>query len=172
MAADVSAHTRNTSANAGRRRERVMRDGLQPATLQDLKFETMDPIQRVRKGMRVLDATGVSLGTVSEIRFNDAEAATATGQSSGHHSGSERQLTGRTRTGWALPRQRRELLERIGYVKVDAGGLLGDDTYFCADDIIAVQRDTVHITHRTRRPVQESTHTRLLSCLRAAANDG
>jgi hypothetical protein len=89
----------------------------------------MDPIERVQHGMRVVDATGSSVGTVAEVRFGDREA---------RHSGSAQ----------AVSRRRAELLERIGYVKVDTGGLSGDDSYFSADDIIAVQRDTVHITRR------------------------
>jgi hypothetical protein len=96
----------------------------------------MDPIERVREGMRVLDATGSSVGTVAEVRFNGRGATTAAGQSPDH--------------GGGATRPRTTLLERIGYVTVDAGEPLGDPTVFCADDIIAVQCDTVHITHGAR----------------------
>lgn len=107
----------------------------------------MDPIQRVREGMRVLDATGNCLGTVAEVRVIDSgTAAAATGQAPENHSGSPTRDVGH---GQAPQRAAGELLERIGYVKVDAA-LAGDDVYFSPDDIIAVQRDTVHITQRTR----------------------
>jgi hypothetical protein len=62
--------------------------------------------------------------------------------------------------GQGPQRRAGELLERIGYVKVDAA-LAGDDVYFSPDDIIAVQRDTVHITRRTRRPTPERVPTSL-----------
>ena len=95
----------------------------------------MDPIERVREGMRVLDATGSRVGTVAEVRFNGWEAMTAAGQSPDDGDG-------------VMPRT--TLLERIGYVRVDVGEPLGDHPVFSADDIIAVQCDTVHITHGTR----------------------
>ena len=93
----------------------------------------MDPIERVREGMRVLDATGSSVGTVAEVRFNGREATAAADRPDG-----------------VMPRT--TLLERVGYVKVDAGEPLGDHTVFSADDIIAVQSDAVHITHGAGRP--------------------
>ena len=94
----------------------------------------MDPIERVREGMRVLDATGGSVGTVADVRFNGREVTTTAGQSPDH--------------GGGVKRPRTTLLERIGYVTVDAAEPLDDPTVFSADDIIAVQRDTVHITRR------------------------
>jgi hypothetical protein len=86
----------------------------------------MDPIERVQDGMHVVDVTGGRVGTVAEVRFGDREPEAEAG----------------------LPRPGAELLLRIGYVRVDTGGLFGDDTYFTGDEIIAVERDTVHITQR------------------------
>ena len=96
----------------------------------------MDQIERVREGMRVLDATGGSVGTVADVRFNGREVTTTAGQSPDH--------------GGGVKRPRTTLLERIGYVRVDVEEPLGDHPVFSADDIIAVQCDTVHITHGTR----------------------
>jgi hypothetical protein len=111
----------------------------------------MDPIERVREGMRVLDATGCCIGTVAEVHFSCRRAATTTGEPPASGSGLLRSKVRNLRT-IELPRQRAQLLERIGYFRVDNGGQLGDDSHFSEDDIIAVQRETVHITHRRSRP--------------------
>jgi hypothetical protein len=110
----------------------------------------MNPIERVREGMRVLDATGNCVGTVAEV-CSDRPGVTTTGPSPDHDSRLQSSNV-RGMRPIELPRASAQLLQRIGYVTVHTGEPLGDHLFFSEDEIITVQRDTVYITHPARRP--------------------
>jgi hypothetical protein len=76
----------------------------------------LGPIRFVQEGMRVVDASGRPIGKVELVRLGDPDAVTARGQET---------VRGEPRIGG----EPRELLQRLGFVKVDRKGLLRSDAY-------------------------------------------
>ena len=103
----------------------------------------LGPMARVTEGMRVLDASGAHVGTVSDFKIGDPGAVTADGQ---------RMDTG---TGGIIgavlgpeprvPELQAEHLLRTGYLKIDRSGLFTGSMYVPADDIAEVTDDEVRL---------------------------
>ena len=93
----------------------------------------LGPIRFVQEGMRVVDASGRQIGKVELVKLGDPDAVTARGQET---VGGEPRISG----------EARELLLRLGFVKVDRRGLLRPDAYVAADQINRVEGDTVHLS--------------------------
>ena len=103
-------------------------------------------IANVAEGMHVIDSTGTDLGTVEEVKMGEPGAATAQGQHTGEPHGIVESIV-ETVSGTEpeVPDELAEHLLRVGYLKVDGKGLLDRDRYVAADQIAAVEADTVHL---------------------------
>ena len=102
------------------------------------------PIGAVREGMRVVDVEGEDVGTVKEVRMSDPGAVTAgpVDSDTGTFGGLADVVTG----GPSLSEHDQERLARLGYVRIDARGLLTGDKYAAADEIAGVTGDEVRLT--------------------------
>ena len=113
-------------------------------------------IEDVRPGMAVVDAAGERLGTVELVRMGDPSAATARTYEQPTAAG----IVGQVLDAFAIeepdvPEPLRSRLLQAGYVKVDGPGLTGSDRYVRADQIAAVNDDTVRLTvAKSQLPVE------------------
>jgi hypothetical protein len=95
------------------------KDGAGPPVPTSTEGIAMFDLHLIRRGMRVVDATGDEVGQVDDIKMGDPAATTAKGQSQEYESFTD--LLARTvSAGGELPTERRERLLRLGYVKVNA----------------------------------------------------
>jgi hypothetical protein len=116
-------------------------------------------IEQVREGMKVIDAAGEDLGTVSRVHMGDPEAVTTQGQEYGGGAMvTDPGIVGHVARGLVgderepdLPDPKRSQLLRLGYIKIDAPGLdlLGaTDHYASGEQIQTVSGDTVRLAVR------------------------
>ncbi|MFB9234934.1 hypothetical protein ACFFWC_05205 [Plantactinospora siamensis] len=106
---------------------------------------TAQPIAQVNNGMRVVDAAGREIGTVTEVRMGDPNAVTAQDPPGG-----EGVLAGKvphTEDGDEpdVPADLAARLLRSGYVRVDSRGLFQGDRYALAEQIAKVREDVVEL---------------------------
>jgi hypothetical protein len=104
-------------------------------------------IDQVYEGMTVVDAAGTRLGKVGELFLGEPEANTVEWLERGKAIGDPPALRG-IDVGDREPDVPEPLyseLRRVGYVKVDGGGLFGKDRYVLADRILAVDGDTMRV---------------------------
>jgi len=107
-------------------------------------------MERVREGMRVVDAAGEDIGKVEYIQMGDPEAVTT--------QGNQRTVTG---LGAGLlegalpdaaepdvPDPLRASLRRTGFLKIDGKGLLGKDRYVSSERVREVSGDVVRLAVR------------------------
>ncbi|MBV9579555.1 MAG: hypothetical protein JO057_13285 [Chloroflexi bacterium] len=104
------------------------------------------PLNRVQRGMHVLDAAGEDVGRVDLVQMGDPEADTTAGNESisAHPfdvvavalSGGESEEPN-------VPEPLRSRLVREGYLKLEGGGLLEADRYVPAGSIRGVSEDRV-----------------------------
>ena len=106
-----------------------------------------DPMSRVERGMRVVDAHGDDVGKVDFVRMGDAEAITTEG-----NDGRPTELLGQIAQA-VLPDERepdvpeplRTNLLRTGYVKIDGPDLRDTDRYASSEQVRDVSGDTVRL---------------------------
>jgi hypothetical protein len=101
-------------------------------------------IEAVLVGMTVVDAAGERIGTVGFVRMGDPDAATVWADEPPSAAG----LVGQVLDAFRIeepdvPEPLRSRLIQAGYVKVDGPGLTGADRYVRADQIAAVEGDTL-----------------------------
>lgn len=129
------------------------------------------PMSQAREGMSVRDSAGQEIGKVAQVKLSDSNAVTAQGQSPDTMTSSESGVppvaaavpTASTATPGGplaapagilalgqggttepdVPPPLAERLLRIGYLKIDAKGFLQRDLYVAADQVAAVEDDTV-----------------------------
>ena len=108
-------------------------------------------LERVRRGMEVVDAAGERLGRVEDVVMGDPEAVTTAGNEPRRTGG----IVGALADALAdapgepdLPEPQRSQFLRLGYVKVDGPGLLAHDRYVRADQIRDVSGETVGLAVR------------------------
>jgi hypothetical protein len=104
------------------------------------------PIRDVTTGMTVVDAGGETVGTVDEVHLADAGALTGAGQSSDQPGGPVAWIAEAFRGDSEMSQQAQEHLVRVGYVRVDAGGMFSGHRYVEADQIAAVAGDQVRLS--------------------------
>ena len=104
------------------------------------------PIAQVREGMTVVDCDGQTVGTIADVQMGDPEAVTSEGQGTGQQGGIVGAITKVLGPGANLPEQARERLTRLGYLRIDATGLLSGHRYAASDEIADVTSDTVRLT--------------------------
>ena len=106
----------------------------------------LGPIERVREGMRVIDAAGEKIGTVGFVRMGDPDATTVGADAPGD-GGLFANIAGvfgfEGEPEVPAPLQARLL--RKGFIKVDGKGLTDPDRYVAADKIDGVSVDTVRL---------------------------
>jgi hypothetical protein len=104
-------------------------------------------IEAVQPGMAVVDAAGERIGAVELVRMGDPAAATARTYERPTAAGIVGQVLDAFRIEEPdVPEPLRSRLLQAGYVKVDGPGLTGADRYVRADQIAAVDADTVRLT--------------------------
>jgi hypothetical protein len=115
------------------------------------------PIERIQEGMKVIDLNGDDLGKVEYIQMGDPQAATTEGNDL-----PEPGLLGRVAIAFAGDEREPEVHEplrsqllRIGFIKVDGGGLLAEDRYVRSDQIARVSGDTVTLSISKHRLAKE-----------------
>jgi len=109
-------------------------------------------INRVRRGMTVVDANGEELGSIEEVKMGDPGAATVGGDVPADP-GLIAAFFGGVEPD--LPEALRARLLRFGYVKVDGKGWIDTDRYIVADQIGNVSGDTVTLTVAKERLMEE-----------------
>jgi hypothetical protein len=99
------------------------------------------PMERIREGMRVIDATGEEIGTVEVVQMGDPQAASLTADA-----GVEDRMVEDV-FDWSdepeLPASLRARLMRTGFIKVDVKGLFKGSRYVAAEEIDSVAGETV-----------------------------
>jgi hypothetical protein len=111
-------------------------------------------LNRVRLGMKVVDANGEELGRVDEVKMGDPGAATI-----GADRPAEPGLIAGVFGAEAepdVPEPLRSRLLRFGYVKIDGKGWVDTDRYVTAGQIGRVAGDTVTLTADKERLLAES----------------
>jgi hypothetical protein len=107
------------------------------------------PMERIREGMRVIDATGEEIGTVEVVRMGDPQAA-----SLGADAGDEDLIV-----DWVdepdLPASLRARLLRTGFIKVDVKGLFKGSRYVAAEEIDSVAGETVTLAIAREQMAEE-----------------
>lgn len=105
----------------------------------------MDTMLSVREGMRVVESDGSKFGTVEDLKIGDPDAVMADGQVDPETGGiadgeirSFEEMSG-------LSHHEAERLQRIGYVKVKRGGILGRHAYLGADELDRVEDDVLWV---------------------------
>jgi hypothetical protein len=101
------------------------------------------PMERIREGMRVVDAAGEEIGTVEFVQMGDSQAVTL-----GADAGDEDRIVERGDTfDWGdepdLPESLRARLMRTGFIKVDVKGLFTGSRYVATEEIDSVAGETV-----------------------------
>ncbi len=107
----------------------------------------LGPIERVREGMRVIDAAGDDIGAVEFVKMGDPGAATV-GADAPRDGGFLQDIAGvfGFDSEPNLPDALRARLMRVGFIKIDGAGLTDTDRYVMADKIAGVASDTVRLT--------------------------
>lgn len=108
---------------------------------------TMQPIERVQKGMNVFDPTGERLGEVEYVQMGDARAATSPADRDQTPGFIEAVVEAVTGPEPDVPQPLRSRLLRTGYIKVDGPGLTDRDRYVPAGYIDRIEADRVWLTH-------------------------
>lgn len=106
-----------------------------------------NPLEHVRTGMDVVDASGEKVGTVETVKMGDPQAATTQGQTGSESDSflaSVTQATGADQEP-DVNRQRSERLMRLGYIKIDHSGLFSGHGYAAADEVDRVENGRVHL---------------------------
>jgi hypothetical protein len=120
----------------------------------------MSPIEAVQEGMEVYDQAGNKVGKVEFVSMGDPEAVTTEGNEL-----REPGLIGRV--GMALfgderepdvPDPLRAELLRMGFIKVDGPGFIGDDRYVRSDQIQSVSGDKVTLAVDKEQVVKEDPY--------------
>ena len=107
------------------------------------------PIERVREGMTVLDASGRTLGTVEWVKLGDPGAITTQGEQIAQRGASlvddiARVVAGDEREP-DVPEPFRSQLLRVGFVKITEAPLVAADRYVPADQARAVAGATLTV---------------------------
>ena len=103
------------------------------------------PIREVATGMTVVDADGETVGTVGHV--HTAGRSTAPADRPSEAAGDPFGWVAETfDSGTGLSRMSQERLARLGYVRVDAGGLFTGHRYVEADQIASVAGDEVRLS--------------------------
>lgn len=107
----------------------------------------LGPIEWVREGMTVVDATGEHVGTVEFVRMGDPQATTVGADQPGDGGFVEdiAEAFGYDEEP-DLPPSLRARLMRVGFIKIDGSGLTDSDHYAMADKIAEVTGDTVRLS--------------------------
>lgn len=107
----------------------------------------LGPIERVREGMRVIDAVGEELGKVEFVKMGDPSATTV-GADAPRDGGFLQDIAGvfGFDSEPNLPDALRDRLMRVGFIKIDGKGLTDTDRYVMADKIAGVASDTVRLS--------------------------
>ena len=132
-------------------------------------------LERVHKGMTVIDESGRQLGTVAHVRMGDPQAVMSGGEQATRTSDARVVAApaaspgGTTAFGAAVPvatqglegvdlpdQLQRELL-RTGFIEVDGHELKGTDRFLAGDRITDVSEDRVSV----RRAIPQSTGSQL-----------
>jgi len=103
-------------------------------------------IERVGTGMTVVDADGVEVGTVEEVRSGDAEAVTSGATDPDDTGTAFPPLADAFTADSGLDPQAQARLARLGYVLVDAKGLFSGNRYVEPDQIADVSGDYVRLS--------------------------
>ncbi|WP_344301809.1 hypothetical protein [Nocardioides bigeumensis] len=85
------------------------------------------------------------MGTVDAVKMGDPGAVTTEGQQDPREPGLLSFVARGLGGGPELPRQERERLLRVGYIKLDKAGPLSGSAYLAADTIDRVIDDVVHL---------------------------
>lgn len=104
-----------------------------------------DIIGRVREGMHVLDSTGHNIGSVQLVKAGDPGAMTTAGQIAPARSVGIFALGDGGADEPDVPPSPAERLLRTGFVKISAKGLFERDLYVSAEQIVAVDDDTITV---------------------------
>ena len=101
--------------------------------MQEGDAERARPIDQVREGMTVVDATDEPLGTVAYIERGSGQAKGASPSDRDDHEPE-------------VPEPERTELLRAGFIKVEGSALTETDRYVKSERIAAVSGDTVKLT--------------------------
>lgn len=104
-----------------------------------------DSFARVREGMHVLDATGQNIGTVDLVKAGDPAAVTTEGQKAASAPAGVFALGQGGSDEPDVPPSLAERLLRTGFVRISAKGLFERDLYVSAEQVTAVDDDTVTV---------------------------
>jgi hypothetical protein len=112
-------------------------------------------IEQVHEGMRVFDVNGKEIGKVDDVRMGDPSAVTDEGESHTMTTPDVDAVASRTGAvlgvddddlGPKVPDPERSRMLRMGFLKVESGGILGigaKERYVRADQIASVMGDRV-----------------------------
>ncbi|MDM8084305.1 hypothetical protein QUV83_05965 [Cellulomonas cellasea] len=114
----------------------------------ELPFDDPGPIAHVREGMKVVDVEGHEVGKVGFVRMGDPEAVTARGQEPGGGGGIIGAVAAAMNDEERLPRQARDELARIGYLRIDRHALGGWHRFASSAQVARVEGDVVHLSAR------------------------
>lgn len=104
------------------------------------------PLAQVREGMRVVDAEGAELGTVSRVQMGDPEEHAHLGEPGRNRSPLTERFAALFTPGSELTEQAQARLLRDGFVRVDLAGTLSGARYAEGGQVAAVEGDTVRLT--------------------------
>lgn len=102
------------------------------------------PLKDVVDGMTVVDAEGQTLGTVTELRMGDAEAATTAGQEDQQRTDVVTTFVRSLLDDFDLPEQTATRLVRLGYFRIDRP--MARDQFVAADQVDRVEGESVHLS--------------------------
>lgn len=103
-----------------------------------------DIIGQVREGMHVLDSAGQNIGSVVLVKVGDPDAV----PTGGRNPDARTEIFALGRGGAVepdVPPSPAEHLLRSGFVKISAKGLFERDLYLAAEQVTAVDYDTVTV---------------------------
>lgn len=104
----------------------------------------MNPIESVREGMDVFDASGDRVGKVANVKMGDPEARTAQGQQPEPTGGILGAIVSVFDGSPDLPEERKERLLRLEYIEIDTPGI-GYHHYESAQAIDRVDSEGVFL---------------------------
>jgi hypothetical protein len=106
-------------------------------------------LAQVRKGTRVLDASGAEAGTVAEIKLGDPDAVTGEGQAMGSGDALADAVIDTVTPD--LPPSVSARLCRTGYLKISPPGILHRGFYVSLDDVDSADGDAVRLAEDAGR---------------------